>query len=199
VNGAGRRQGDRTAEPATALARVCNVGEMEIAAERAAGLLPADLIDDDEIVILLMRPSVLYVPLSCVGSLATIAVVTFALAYMSNLPWVGWGDAQAFALGFGLAALRLGWQILEWFSRVYVLTDRRIIRRMGVVRVAVFQTPLKNIQHTSVFRRLRERLFSLGTIGFATAGSDVYEAFWVMVPQPFAVHKVVNEAIKRYR
>ncbi len=71
-------------------------------------------------------------------------------------------------------------------------------RRMGVLRVSVFEAPLRNIQHTSVFRLLRERLFGLGSIGFATAGSDVFDAFWVTVRQPFGVHRTVVEAIRRY-
>ncbi len=62
----------------------------------------------------------------------------------------------------------------------------------------LFEAPLRNIQHTSVFQPLRERLFGLGTIGFATAGSDVFDAFWVMVRQPFAVHRTVIEAVQRY-
>ena len=70
--------------------------------------------------------------------------------------------------------------------------------RVGVLRVSVFQTDLRKIQHTSVFTRVRERVFGLGTIGFATAGSDVFEAFWVMVAQPFAVHKIVVETIQKY-
>jgi hypothetical protein len=81
---------------------------------------------------------------------------------------------------------------------VYVLTDRRIIRRMGVLRMSIFESPLRNIQHTSVYARLRERLFGLGTIAFATAGSDAFDALWVMVRRPFDVHRTVNEAIRRY-
>jgi len=67
-----------------------------------------------------------------------------------------------------------------------------------VLRVAVFQTPLKNIQHTTVVRRLRERLTGLGSIGFATAGSDTLDAFWVYIHAPFVVHRTVVDAIKRY-
>jgi hypothetical protein len=183
---------------------ILNAGELStLAPERAATVLPADLIRDDEIIILMMRPSLLYIPLTALGSVVVIALISFALAYLAGVTWltqwVGWSDTQAFLLGISLAALRLGWQALEWWSRVYVLTDRRIIRRMGVLRVAVFQTELKNIQHTGVFRRLRERIFDLGSIGFATAGSDVFDAFWVMVARPFAVHRVVNRAIERYR
>jgi hypothetical protein len=114
------------------------------------------------------------------------------------LPWIGWNDRQAFLLGFGLAGLRLGWQVLEWVTRLYILTDRRIICRGGVLRLYVFETQLRNIQHTSVFASLRERVLGLGTIGFATAGSDTFEAFWSMIRQPFAVHKAVVDAIKRY-
>jgi hypothetical protein len=79
-----------------------------------------------------------------------------------------------------------------------MLTDRRIISRGGVLRLSVFETQLKNIQHTSVFASVRERVLGLGTIGFATAGSDTFEAFWTMVRNPFAVHKTVVDAIRRY-
>jgi hypothetical protein len=163
-----------------------------------AAVLPKDLVQDDETVILMLRPSPAYVVLSSLGSLLGIALITFALAYLSRLPWIGWSDRQAFLLGFGLAGLRLGWQVLEWVTRLYILTDRRIICRGGVLRLYVFETQLRNIQHTSVFASLRERVLGLGTIGFATAGSDTFEAFWSMIRQPFAVHKAVVDAIKRY-
>ena len=167
-------------------------GVEALPADRVSALLPADLIHDDEIIILILRPSLLYIPLSCMMSMVAVACAAFFLAYLAPhvTAWdvgLGWTDKEAFALGVGLAVLRLAWQALEWLNQVYVLTDRRVIRRMGVIRVAIFQTELKNIQHTSVFRLLRERLLGLGSIGFATAGSDVFDAFWVMVRQPFGV------------
>lgn len=167
--------------------------------ERADELLPADLIHDDEVVILLLRPHPFYILLSSLAGLAVIAILTMILAYTANtISWVTWNDSQAFALGGILAMARLCWQTLEWYSRVYVLTDKRLIRKMGVLRIAIFETPLSKIQHTSVFQSVRERLCLLGTIGFATAGSDVYEAFWVMLAKPFAVHKIVVETMNRY-
>lgn len=164
----------------------------------AASVLARDLVDQDEVIILLIRPSLWYVLLQSFGSLVFIALVTFALAYMSRLPWTNWNDMQVFALGVGLSALRLGWQMLEWMSRAYVLTDRRVITRGGVIRTVVVQAPLKNIQHTAMFASLRERVTGLGTIGFATAGSDSFESLWLMVRTPQQVHKAVVEAIRRY-
>ncbi len=171
----------------------------ELSLERLGTLLPAGLIHDDEVVLLLVRPSLLFVPLTCLGSLTVIAILMLALALMAiQVSWIPWSEGHAYGLGVAAAAVRLLWQSFEWWCRVYVLTDRRVVRRMGVLHVSVFETQLRNIQHTSVFMPLRERLFGLGTIGFATAGSDVFDAFWVMVRSPFAVHRQVVEAIKRY-
>jgi hypothetical protein len=158
----------------------------------------ADLVDDDETIILMFRPSLLYIPLSCSMGLVLIALIALALAYAAHWAFIPWSDVQAFALGLCAGAARLGWQGLEWYSRVYVLTDRRVIRRMGVLRASVFEMPLSSIRHTSVFARFRERILGLGTIGFATAGSDVFEALWVMIARPFEVHRIVVEAIERY-
>ena len=171
----------------------------ELSAEQVESMLPEGLIRDDEVVILLLRPSLLFVPLSSMGFLATVAVITLGLALLAvRVTGIPWTDTQVYALGLAVASARLIWQTLEWWSRVYVLTDRRVLRRAGVLRVVVFEAQLKNIQHTSVFMMLRERVFAIGTIGFATAGSDVFDAFWTMVRQPFAVHKAVVDAMQRY-
>lgn len=171
----------------------------ELSAERIETALPTGLIADDEVIILMLRPSLLYVVLSALASLTVIAVVTLTLALLAiRIAWIPWSETAAYALGAAVASARLLWQCLEWWGLIYVLTDRRVMRRSGVLRVSVFEARLRNIQHTSVFQPLRERLFGLGSIGFATAGSDVFDAFWEMVRQPFAVHKVVVETIQRY-
>jgi hypothetical protein len=180
--------------PATYAATEAAAGTMD---ESASSLAKA-LVQDDEIIILLLRPSPWFVVLSCTGGLMLIAILTLALMWMGRLPWVPWNDGQMFAAGAAGALLRLLWQGLEWWSRVYVLTDRRVIRRAGVLRVHVFQAPLRHIQHTAVVRRLREQAVGLGSIGFATAGSDTFDAWWVMLRDPFGVHKTVVDAIRRY-
>ena len=179
-------------------ARLLNADISAIPVELASTLLPAELIQEDEVVILLLRPSLWYIPLSSFGSLVFIALITFMLAYVSRFSWVNWSDLLAFSFGFALATLRLSWQALEWYSRVYVLTDRRIIRRMGVLRVAVLATQRQNIQHSGSYRWVRGRVCGLGAIGCATSGSDVFEALWVMISRPFAVHRIVVKTIEKY-
>ena len=170
----------------------------ELTAPPITQALPAGFVDDDEVVILLLRPSMLYIPLASLSGLLVIAVVTLALMYLGRLVGMPGTDTVAFGLGVAGGIARLAWQGLEWWSRLYVLTDRRVLRRKGVLRPTVFEAKLCDIQHTSVFRRLRERTCGLGSIGFASAGSEVFNAFWVMIRQPFAVHRTVVEAIERY-
>jgi uncharacterized membrane protein YdbT with pleckstrin-like domain len=168
--------------------------------ERAAAILPADLLQGGEIVILLLKPSPWYILLGCLGTL--LAIIAFAAMLLLIQPWLSIGSHarnEIIALTVALCGVRLGWQTLEWLSRTYVLTDRRVIRIKGVLRVEMFQAPLRNISHTEVLFTVTERIFRLGTLSFATAGSAFPEAYWLMVRRPLAVHRRVMQAIHRYR
>ncbi len=175
-----------------------DAGELGFEAAAAAAVIPANLLRDDEIVILMLRPSPIYIVLSSLGWLLGVAAVALALAWVSQRVNVWWTDVQALAFGVLAGCIRLAWQTLEWWSRLYVLTDRRMIVRRGVVRPATFETPLREIDHVSVFAQMRERVCGLGSIGFASTRSDYFEAAWLMLRQPFAVHRIVSEAVQRY-
>lgn len=152
----------------------------------------------DEVVILLLRPSLLYIPLSSLGTLVAAAIIGLSLAYLSHLPWIGWSEKHAVFIGATIATLRLGWAAIDWWFHLYALTDRRILARYGVFRTALYEAPLSRIQNTIVVQSLRERIFALGTIGFATAGRGTFDAFWVTLRTPFAVHRTVLDAVERY-
>jgi uncharacterized membrane protein YdbT with pleckstrin-like domain len=168
-----------------------------------AAMLPAELLQPGEIIILLLKPSPWFIVLSPLKALVGIALATLALlvAYEAGIPLPKQlAQREAIVLlGASLLVLRLFWQFLEWLSRVYVLTDQRVIRVMGVLRVSVFETPLQQVQHTTLLFSIRERLFGLGTIGFATAGTGTYEAFWNMLNKPLEVHQKVVQTLRRYR
>jgi hypothetical protein len=167
-------------------------------ATRAGELLPAELLQPGETIILLLKPSVWFIVLAPLATLAILLAVTIGLAILGSKGLLGVTGAELSVLGMVLIGLRLMWQFLEWLSRVYVLTDRRVIRVMGVLRVQVFETRLQQIEQTELLLSLRERLFGLGTIAFATAGTAMVEAAWVMVPQPLEVHQRVVETLQRY-
>ncbi len=167
---------------------------------RAGALLPPQLLQPGEMIILLIKPSPLYVVLGAVRSLVVIVLATVAgYLLVQAVPRLGVTQAAAVALGIAAGAVRLGWQFLEWLSRVYVLSDLRVISVGGVLRVRIFEAPLHHIQHTDLILSLRERLFGLGTLLFSTAGTSLSEGAWVMVEKPLDVHAKVVQTIRRYR
>ncbi len=151
-----------------------------------------------ETILLVLRPSPLYIVLSSLGTLVASVVIGLVLAYSSQSAWSGWSEKQGAAFAAGLACARLAWAVLDWINHAYVLTDRRVIARRGILRTALYEAPLSRIQNTIVVQSLRERLCGLGTLGFATAGRGTFDAFWETVASPFEVHRKVLEAITRY-
>jgi len=162
-------------------------------------MLPGELLQPSEIIVLLLKPSPLFIILAPLQSLVALVLLTLATLAVNNQFALGVPRRDIVLAGVGLVGLRLFWQFLEWLSRVYVLTDRRVIRVAGVLRVGVFEARLEQIQHTDALFSLRERLFFLGTIAFSTAGTATVEAAWQMVARPLEVHRTVVRTIQRYR
>jgi uncharacterized membrane protein YdbT with pleckstrin-like domain len=174
-------------------------GADQAVARRAAAMLPGELLQPSEIIILLLKPSPLFIILAPLRTLVTLAVLTLGVLAANAQFALGWPRRDILLIGIGVIGLRLFWQFLEWLSRVYVLTDQRVIRVRGVLRVSVFETRLEQIQHTDTQFSVRERLFALGTVTFATAGTGVIEAAWTMIAKPLEVHRTVVRTIRRYR
>ncbi len=169
------------------------------AAARAAGMLPAELLQPGEIIILLLKPSAWFILLAPLRALTGIVVLAMAVDIANTYMGMGLSRQNTLLAALTILLLRLFWQFLEWLSRVYVLTDRRIITVAGVIRVRVFETPLQKIQHTNLLFSLRERLFGLGTIAFATAGTAIAETYWLMLHSPLQVHQKIVQTLSRYR
>ncbi|WP_432797392.1 PH domain-containing protein [Poriferisphaera sp. WC338] len=160
-------------------------------------LIPANIIQPGEIIILLIKPSPLYIVLAPLRILVLIALAT-VLLFVTNQYLNFMSARDIVILGVLLILARISWQFIEWLSRTYILTDQRIIRIKGVTRVQVYETPLSNIQQTEVIRSIREQLTGLGTIAFATAGTGFVDAYWVMIDRPFEVQQTIIKTINRY-
>ena len=149
-----------------------------------------------ERVVMSFKPSVLYIVLRSIG--VTLTVVLLTLGALWAFRAVGTRlSTQPVVIGAGvLVALRIAWDALEWFARLYILTERRVIRVAGVLRQYTADLPIGHVQHVTMYRSLRERLFGLGTIGFATSGTGLQEAAWVMVADPYGVLETVRNALR---
>lgn len=167
---------------------------------RANAMLPAELLQPGEIIILLVKPSPLFILLVPMRFIAIVLLCTLlAVQFQKRGINLGLDRHDLIIATLGIIGVRLFWQMLDWLSHVYVLTDQRVIRVQGVLNVHVFECPLQKIQQTDLILPLVQRLFWLGSIGFATAGTAGHEAYWLMVAKPLEVHKKIVETLRRYR
>lgn len=159
-------------------------------------VVPAGLVSDDEQIILALKPSGWFVLLVSVPGwivIAAAAIVADLLRYKAH--FVSRDHIVTLAVAAGL--VRLAIAVAQWLARVYLLTDRRVLRVMGVLHVRVFEAPLARVQNTFLSMTLIERLLGLGTILFATAGTGAAEAGWWLIARPREVHAIVVETIRR--
>jgi dephospho-CoA kinase len=140
----------------------------------------------DEPPILDVRPSWAFILLRRLGWLiACVIVLVVGLAAFldGTLPGLGmWTAASAL-----VAALVIMFHArLERDGERYLLWPMRAVQESGIIRRLRVEAPTDKLQHAILYRSLRERMFGLGTIGLATAGSDAIEIVWRMIEHPDA-------------
>jgi len=162
----------------------------------AVELLPAHLLDGDEIVILAIKPSLWFVVFMSARWVAGMLLVVLLAGWLGrsvlylSTPMIVQGAVA-------LAGARVGFALLQWVSRLYVLTNRRIMRLRGILNIDLFECQLTKIQNTYLTLAWYERLTGLGTISFATAGTGGIEVSWTNVNSPLELHERVRSAIQR--
>jgi len=166
-----------------------------LAAERA--LVPEGLLDGDEIVLLAVKPSLWFIPLTSGPWLVTCAVVAGLAWYLGH---EGYGP-EAARLGLQCAVaiglIRVSLAMFQWASRLYVLTNRRVMRIKGILHVNIFESPLAKIQNTYLDFSLSQRVVRVGSIRIQTAGFGGGNATWEHIAQPALVHTRLRNAIAR--
>lgn len=167
---------------------------------RILGLLPEQLLQPGETIILLIKPSPWSILLSSLRSLLILGLLTLLMLASVRRGYVAFfSSSDVLLIGMLLLSMRLVVQFMDWLGRIYVLTDRRVVSVQGVMRVHVFECSLKRVQHTTATFSLWERIFCLGTIGFSTAGQVPAIIHWRMVDRPMQVHRTVVQTLERYR
>jgi len=172
----------------------------ESTAPAAAGALPQQLLNDGEVVILAVKPSVWFVLLSAWPAIA-VATGVMALGYVA-LPMIEtqitYSRPVLAMLCASAVLIQLFLSCCQWTGRLYVLTNVRVLRIRGVFRVDVFQCPLIKIRQATLTAVRLERLCGVGTIVFdAETASD--EPCWLHIARPAEVNDKLQDALRRAR
>lgn len=158
-------------------------------------LLPSDLLSEDEIVVFAVKPSLWSILFVSFRTIVIASLIALAATFLGPVLHLG-ELARVIIQLAGLAILcRLGFAFLQWVSRVYVLTNKRIIRIRGVFTIDIFQCALAKLQNTFLTLTVPQRILRLGNIAFTTAGTGAVEAIWRHVADPLVIHKQLIRAM----
>jgi uncharacterized membrane protein YdbT with pleckstrin-like domain len=132
---------------------------------KRAGSLP-----DGEEVVIRLRPHARALVLPLLVLLVSLAMAGFVAA---RLPEGRWQDPGRWAVAAvtALAVLRgavVPW--LRWLATAFVVSDRRVTVRRGLLRRTSREVPLSRIADVEVERSLSQRLLRTGTLVLDTVG-----------------------------
>lgn len=145
-----------------------------------AGVLTRELaavVDEDETILLVVRPAPWFIVATSARALPAAAAAGGVLALASLDPSIPW-DINGCLLAFAaIMAARAMWQSADWFSRVYVLTDRRIVVRRGVLP-EVSECPIAEVAGIGQPQRWIERVGRTGSLAVLCGPSRRTRRAW---------------------
>ncbi len=107
--------------------------------------------------------------------------------------------AIGIVLGVVIAAVVL---VVGYLRRVftrYVITSQRLRISRGIVSRKVQETRLDRVQNVNFDQSVIDRMLSVGSVDFDTAGTDDSEFVFEWVNDPEGVVRAVNDAIHEQR
>ena len=162
-----------------------------------AALLTQHVLSDGELVLLILKPSYWFITLSSLRFNAIVLTLMLAASiYEEKLPYSSW---LYFELGLFVIAGRVMWAILQWMSRVYILTDLRIVRLAGVFTPDIFACPLRRVARARLIVTLKERPLGVGTIEIIPSDDSLPIGQWQTVSSADEVHRTILQSIGRAR
>jgi hypothetical protein len=165
----------------------------------AAGipLFAAAMLEPSEIIIGTWRPHPAWIAFRAARTCTFAALIGAIGAAAAGAAGLAWAPAIGQAVALVVAA-RAVVALAEWASRMYVLTDRRVLRRRGLLSPTVYSAPLGSLRRVELVRSWSDRPFRTGTITFSTVPNPGYEAAWLMLARPDDVLAEIDRARRRY-
>ena len=156
------------------------------------------LLGEGELVLLTVKPSAWFVPLTSVRAMAILALAAVSGHYIGRVIPMGPGPQAVEVLCGVLAVGRLIVACCQWAGTLYVLTNRRVLRIRGAIRVTIVGCTLSEIRHTALLTTgLIERLGGVGTLFFQTDRGNLTGGEWLHISRPGEVLEMIDKAISQ--
>lgn len=136
---------------------------------------PDDLLVPGEEVVMHRRPhwKVLVVPV--LAFLLVVGAATFLAALIRDQPWVEWGWLALAGTGTLLVLWLTVSPVIRWRTTHFVVTDRRVLVREGVLSRTGVDIPMSRINSVRFRHTVWERVLGCGTLVIESASDEPLE------------------------
>ena len=156
----------------------------------------AEMLHDNEIVIMMVRPSLWYV--SAMSMRITVVLLLAALVIdRTGMAGQLFDERSLWSMAGILVAMRWVYALINWLSQLYLLTNHRIVVIRGTTKVEIFQVGLCRITEARLMSTPLQRLLGAGNIGFATGGDILPQSVWLWVANAPRVHQQILQALSK--
>ena len=161
------------------------------------------ILRDGEQIILTVKPSAWFILLSSIQPLVILGVMMVFVASVDIMGLRMSSEIRSgFLLGLPMAmGLTLLLSCLRWVGRVYILTDRRLLRISGfaAARVNVYECELSRISSVDVVQGVGERVVGIGSLKFKIEDNPYSNPDWINIAQVQDIAEEVRAAVTRAR
>ena len=154
---------------------------------------PDNVLADDEQVVVHRHPHVRHLVGAVLALLLATAVAAFAAGVVNARPWDPAATNVIVAVIWVIWLVAVGWlsvwPFLDWRATHFVVTDRRVMFRRGVLARSGVDIPLARIVHVEFTRGIVDRMLRTGTLIVESAGQDSLEFY--DIPRVQHVHALL--------
>ena len=160
-------------------------------------LISRHIFQDGEIIELSIRASPWWIIFSSMRTLLFAAVIVLASVTLKERLS---GNAELYLeAGVIIGLARLMWATVKWMSRLYVLTNLRVMTISGVFNVTIVECPLRRVGVVRLIPSLRERLAFPGTVEIIPMEEEFTLQRWQTLRRPTEVYRKLRAAVARAR
>jgi uncharacterized membrane protein YdbT with pleckstrin-like domain len=158
---------------------------------------PENVLADDERVVLHRHPHWKRLVGPVLILLLATALAAFVAAYVGSLGWQGTAKTVVALVILAIWLLIVGWltvwPFLTWWTTHFVITDRRVMFRHGLLTRTGIDIPLARINSVEFRHGLLDRLVRTGTLIIESAAQDPLEFY--DIPRVEQVHSLLYHEV----
>jgi uncharacterized membrane protein YdbT with pleckstrin-like domain len=158
---------------------------------------PDNVLAADERVILHRHPHWKRLLGAVLVLLSATAVAAFAAAYVNTLGWASNAKTVVSLVLLAIWLVVVGWfsvwPFLNWWTTHFVITDRRVMFRHGILSRSGIDIPLVRINSVEFRHSLWDRLMRTGTLVVESASQDPLEFY--DIPKVEQVHSLLYHEV----